>query len=84
MRTDHEDDNEQRTSGSVSRRRFIASAGMVVAGGALAGTALAAAELGKAKEPAPTAPAALPWPWPKLDPMEAGKRAFQYYHLKGG
>ena len=29
-------------------------------------------------------PSALPWPWKKLDPMEAGRRAFLSYHENGG
>ncbi len=32
----------------------------------------------------PAVPSTLPWPWKKLDPMEAGKRAFRLYHEKGG
>jgi hypothetical protein len=41
------------------------------------------ADIGKSKQSSVTAPT-LPWPWKKLDPMEAGRRAFNYYHEKGG
>jgi hypothetical protein len=30
------------------------------------------------------APPDLPWPWSKIDPMEAGSRAYRYYHDIGG
>jgi hypothetical protein len=30
------------------------------------------------------APPALPWPWPKIDPMEAGSRAYHIYLKAGG
>ncbi|MDY6849942.1 MAG: hypothetical protein AB7F20_01635 [Geoalkalibacter sp.] len=66
----------------VNRRRFIAATGMAVAGSALAGS-VAMADIGKSKQSSVTAPT-LPWPWKKLDPMEAGRRAFNYYHEKGG
>ncbi len=29
-------------------------------------------------------PPPLPWPWPKLDPMEAGRRAYRSYLEKKG
>jgi hypothetical protein len=28
--------------------------------------------------------AELPWPWAKIDPMEAGRRSFHNYHEHGG
>lgn len=42
------------------------------------------ANSGSCNELPTTTPSALPWPWKKLDPMEAGQRAFNYYHEKGG
>jgi len=65
---------------SRSRRVFLSSAGLVVAGGALGrGASFAAA-------PAPTAGTAppLPWKWPGLDPFEAGSLAYHYYLDSGG
>ena len=63
----------------LSRRNFIATAGTVAAGGVLATGAMP--QLAAAKQ---ADPGALPWPWVKLDPQEAGERAFLTYHEKGG
>ncbi len=76
-----EEKQEQGCSRNMTRRGFIATAGAVAAGGVLAGGALAATA--GARE-AVSAEAPLPWPWVKLDPQEAGERAFQTYHEKGG
>ncbi len=76
-----EENQEQSSLGNMTRRGFIAKAGAVAAGGVLAGGALAATA--GAKE-AVSAEAPLPWPWVRLDPQEAGERAFQTYHEKGG
>ena len=64
----------------LSRRNFLEGAGIFMAGGVLGvGTSLASA-------PAPTAGSAppLPWKWVKLDPMEAGSRAYHIYLEAGG
>jgi hypothetical protein len=66
----------------LNRRRFITVTGMALAGSALAGS-VAMADMSKCKQTQNETPG-LPWPWKKLDPMEAGKRAFNYYHSKGG
>lgn len=63
----------------MSRRKFIATAGVVTASGLLAENTLASVP-GKQESAAPS----LPWPWVKLDPQEAGERAFRAYHSKGG
>lgn len=76
-----EEGEGKRSTGIMSRRNFIATAGLVAAGGALAGGAMA--NVTGTKE-APGTPPPLPWPWVKLDPLEAGKRAFRTYHEKGG
>jgi len=39
--------------------------------------------LSQSKPSADAAPA-LPWPWLKIDPMEAGSRAYRFYHDIGG
>jgi hypothetical protein len=63
----------------LSRRNFITKAGIFLAGGIAGhGTAFAAA-------PAQTvAPPPLPWKWVKLDPLEAGRRAYRSYLEKKG
>ncbi|GAB4248030.1 twin-arginine translocation signal domain-containing protein [Deferrisoma sp.] len=63
----------------LSRRNFLARAGAMAAGGVVAAGSMAT--LAQAK---PTDPGPLPWPWPKLDPQEAGERAFRLYFEKGG
>ncbi|MBW2474394.1 MAG: hypothetical protein JRE56_07340 [Deltaproteobacteria bacterium] len=66
----------------MSRRKFIASTGIVAASGILTSSALAS--VATKKEAAPTTAPALPWSWVQLDPQEAGERAFRNYHEKGG
>jgi hypothetical protein len=90
------EEKERGATGKVSRRSFIATAGLVaVAGGVLAGEAISAspreppakeppAKEPPAKEPPAKTPAAGEWPWVKLDPQEAAERAFRNYHAKGG
>jgi hypothetical protein len=70
------------TGSHMSRRKFIASTGLVAAGGIL--TSGAIASVSRETETASTTPPPLPWPWVKLDPQEAGERAFRNYHEKGG
>lgn len=68
----------------LSRRNFLNTAGVTAAGGLLVaagGNLLAGREAAAAT--APTAPP-LPWKYAKLDPAEAGKRAYKFYHEKGG
>ena len=74
-------ENQKGATGNVSRRNFIATAGLAaVASGVLGGSAMAALP----KEAPATTPVAGSWPWVKLDPQEAAERAFQLYHTKGG
>jgi len=70
------------TGKSLSRRKFIASTGVVAAGGMLTSSVLAS--VAAKKEIPPTFAPPLPWSWAKIDPQEAGERAFRYYHEKGG
>jgi hypothetical protein len=67
---------------NMSRRKFIASTGLVAAGGILTSSAMAAVPM-KTKGESKIAPP-LPWPWVKLDPQVAGERSFKNYHEKGG
>jgi hypothetical protein len=65
---------------SISRRNFMTRAGIFVAGGLAGyGTSLALPSTPKVTEPPP-----LPWKWVKLDPMEAGTRAYRTYLEKKG
>ena len=64
-----------------SRRRFLRSGGALLAGGVIA---CASAYASSQPKPSAEAPPALPWPWSKIDPMEAGSRAYRYYHDIGG
>jgi hypothetical protein len=63
-----------------SRRSLLAGSSIFVLGGAL-GRATNAYPA-----PAPTTGEAppLPWKWPKLDPLEAGRRAYRAYLEKKG
>ena len=70
------------TGKHISRRKFIAKTGIVAAGGMLTNSAFASVAA-KKESIAATAPP-LPWAWAKLDPQEAGERAFRNYHEKGG
>jgi len=58
-----------------TRRNFITKLGIFLAGG------VAGHGTGFASTPVPTVAAALPlpWKWVKLDPLEAGRRAFRAY-----
>jgi len=61
-----------------SRRNLLAKLGIFLAGG------IAGHGTSFASTPAPTVAAAppLPWKWVKLDPLEAGRRAFRGYEYE--
>jgi hypothetical protein len=64
----------------LSRRSFITKAGIFLAGGLAAhGSGLASTTDQAAAIPPP-----LPWKWVKLDPLEAGRRAYRSYLEKKG
>lgn len=68
-----------------SRRSFLNAGAHLIGGGVIGGVAGAVLAEPPAPSRAPgTGPAELPWPWAKIDPMEAGSRAFRYYHDAGG
>jgi hypothetical protein len=67
-------EKEPERASSLSRRNFMTKAGIFVAGGLAGCTGL---QLPKAQTK--TEPPPLPWPWVKLDPMEAGRRAYRGY-----
>ena len=63
-----------------SRRDFMTKAGIFLAGGiAGQGTVFASMPAETVKPPPP-----LPWKWVKLDPLEAGRRAYRSYLEKKG
>jgi hypothetical protein len=65
---------------SVSRRNFMTVAGAFVAGGIAGCAAKPDKSDARNSEPPP-----LPWKWAKLDPHEAGRRAYRgYFHKPGG
>ena len=73
-------EQKQERASSLSRRNFMTTAGIFAAGGIAGyGTSLALPPSPKATEPPP-----LPWPWVKLDPLEAGRRAYRFYLEKKG
>jgi hypothetical protein len=72
-------------AGRLSRRTILKdSAALLVGGatGAAAMTAVAAATATSGAASAPPLP--LPWKWVRLDPLEAGRRAYRFYKEKGG
>jgi hypothetical protein len=66
--------------GSISRRNVLAGSAGLLAGGGIGSSLTALAAAPEAPGSAPP----LPWKWVKLDPLEAGRRAYRYYKEKGG
>lgn len=73
--------SSERTGAPGSRRRLLGGGAAFLAGGIVGGAARASSA---APTPAPGATPELPWKWAKLDPMEAGSRAYRYYFDPGG
>ena len=71
-------DSKKEKSSLFTRRNFMTKAGIFLAGG------IAGHGTSFASTPAPTVAAAppLPWKWVKLDPLEAGRRAFRGYEYE--
>jgi len=69
----------------VSRRNVLKGSAFFLAGGIVGGIGAASSTM-EPEAKAATAPEAppLPWKWVKLDPMEAGRRAYHYYHSDRG
>ena len=70
----------EKGSGLISRRNVITGSAVLLAGGILGRMRSA---LGAPKPAADKAPP-LPWQWVKLDPLEAGRRAYRAYLSEGG
>lgn len=77
--------NARMDRGTSSRRHMLTSAAALLAGGGIgsAMTGLVNAAAAPA-EPAVAVAPPLPWKWAKLDPNEAGRRAYRFYKDKGG
>jgi hypothetical protein len=73
-------ENKKENSPLLSRRNFVTKAGIFLAGGLVGhGTSFASAPVPTVTEPPP-----LPWKWVKIDPLEAGRRAYRSYLEKKG
>jgi hypothetical protein len=72
-------DSTMEKSSLFSRRNFITKLGIFLAGGIAGhGTSFASTQAPTVAEAPP-----LPWKWVKLDPLEAGRRAYRAYQKKG-
>jgi hypothetical protein len=60
----------------LSRRTILTGSALLLVGGAVGGLVTSCAETRSAK----TAPPPLPWKWVKLDPLEAGRRAYRIFN----
>jgi hypothetical protein len=67
-------------AGLCSRRRILTGSAMLLAGG-IAGRI---SNANSAPVPTSTTAPPLPWKWVKLDPLEAGRRAYRSYLEKKG
>jgi hypothetical protein len=69
--------SQSEETGGCSRRSILAGSAALLAGGALGGAVTAYASA-KTEKPAPEPPP-LPWKWARLDPLDAGRRAYRTY-----
>ncbi len=81
---DSNHDKMQSEVKTCSRRSILTGSAALLIGGALGGVMTGAAATASAK-PRKTASEAppLPWKWARLDPLEAGRRAYRYYATGG-
>jgi hypothetical protein len=70
-----------KTTTNPSRRQLLKSAGALLAGGVIG---CASTNVSTPSKNTADAPPALPWPWGKIDPMEAGSRSYHIYLEAGG
>ncbi len=66
----------------ISRRGMVAGSAIFLLGAV--GGRISNAHAASAAVPAAESAPPLPWPWVKLDPMEAGRRAYRSYLEKKG
>lgn len=72
---------EGKTQTNPSRRRLLKSAGALLTGGLIG---CASINFSAPSKETADAPPDLPWEWGEIDPLEAGSRAYRYYHDIGG
>ena len=75
--------NGQLLQPEPSRRNMLKESAALLVGG-IAGAAVGAYAATPAVGEAPAATPPLPWKWARLDPLEAGRRAYRFYKEKGG
>lgn len=69
---------------SLSRRNMLSGSAALLVGGVLGSVMTAYGTTPSSKAPEPTgAPPPRPWKWVKLDPLEAGRRAYRNYAMGG-
>ena len=74
---------QQNEVGAVSRRSMLKESAALLASGATGAAVGTYATTAASQAPAAAAPP-LPWKWVRLDPLEAGRRAYRFYKEKGG
>jgi hypothetical protein len=67
-----------------SRRNVLVNAAAVLATGAVGSIVTDSAQPAFAQSSAAGAPPPLPWKWARLEPLEAGRRAYRFYKERGG
>ncbi len=72
--------DEKEKTGLFSRRSLLTGSAIFVLGGAVG----RATDAYPAAAPTTGQAPPLPWKWPKLDPLEAGRRAYRAYLEKKG
>jgi hypothetical protein len=72
--------NQKEKTSVFSRRSLLKGSAIFVLGGAMG----RATNAYPAPAPTSQAPPPLPWKWPKLDPLEAGRRGYRAYLEKKG
>jgi hypothetical protein len=81
MKNQKEKPSEESRGAAVRSRRSILKGSVALLLGGVAGR-MSSAYAAPAPTFAPAPP--LPWPWVKLDPMEAGRRAYRNYLKEPG
>ncbi|MGE5894901.1 MAG: hypothetical protein ACM34I_12665 [bacterium] len=71
---------QKQEDGFCSRRSLLTGSAMLLMGGIVGRISNA---FGASQPAVATAPP-LPWKWAKLDPLEAGRRAYRSYLSEGG
>ena len=71
---------QREENGLYSRRSILTGSAMLLVGGIVGRVSSAYG----APTTAATAAPPLPWKWVKLDPLEAGRRAYRAYLKEGG